>query len=39
MFEPLEDTEKKSAGRSMKIIWIVIGVVAVVLAIVSFMNM
>ena len=36
MFEPLSDTEKKSSGRTMKIIWIVIAVVAVILAIVSF---
>lgn len=37
MFESLEDVDKKSTGRSMKIIWIVIAVAAVVLAVVSFM--
>jgi len=36
MFERLEDVEKKGSGRTMKIIWIVIAVVAVILAIVSF---
>jgi len=36
MFEPLGDTEKKTTGRSMKIIWIVIAVVAVILAVISF---
>jgi hypothetical protein len=36
MFEPLSGLEKKSSGRTMKIIWIVIVIVAVILAIVSF---
>lgn len=36
MFENLEDVDKKSTGRTMKIIWIVIGVAAVVLTVVSF---
>jgi len=37
MFEPLADTEKKTAtGRSMKIIWIVLAVAAVILAVISF---
>jgi len=36
MFEPLSDLEKKSSGRTMKIIWIVIAVAVVILAIVSF---
>jgi len=36
MFESLSKTEKKGSGRTMKIIWIVIVVVAVILAIVSF---
>jgi flagellar basal body-associated protein FliL len=36
MFENLGDVEKKGSGRAMKIIWIVIAVVAVILAIVSF---
>ena len=36
MFEPLADTEKKSTGRSMKVIWIVIVVAAVILAVISF---
>jgi hypothetical protein len=37
MFEPLGDTEKKSiTGRSMKIIWIVLAVVAVILVVISF---
>jgi hypothetical protein len=37
MFEPLKDAEKKGSGRTMKIIWIVLAVAAVVLAVVSFM--
>ena len=37
MFESLEDVDKKSSGRTMKIIWIVIAVAAVVLTLVSFM--
>jgi len=37
MFESLEDVDKKSTGRTMKIIWIVIAVAAVVLTVVSFM--
>jgi hypothetical protein len=36
MFENLGDVEKKGSGRTMKIIWIVIAVAAVILAIVSF---
>ena len=36
MFESLSDKEKKSSGRTMKIIWIVIVIAAVILAIVSF---
>jgi hypothetical protein len=36
MFEPLGDTEKKTTGRTMKIIWIVIAVAGVVLAVISF---
>jgi flagellar basal body-associated protein FliL len=37
MFEPLEKEEKQGSGRSMKIIWIVLGVAAIALALVSFM--
>jgi hypothetical protein len=37
MFETLEDVDKKSSGRTMKVIWIVVAVAAVVLAVVSFM--
>jgi hypothetical protein len=37
MFENLEEVDKKSSGRTMKIIWIVIAVAAVVLTVVSFM--
>ena len=37
MFETLKDVDKQSSGRSMKIIWIVIAVAAVVLTVVSFM--
>lgn len=36
MFEPLGDTEKKTTGRTMRIIWIVIAVVAVALVVISF---
>lgn len=36
MFEPLGDAEKKTTGRTMRIIWIVIAVVAVILAVISF---
>lgn len=36
MFEPLGDTEKKTSGRTMRIIWIVIAVVAVILTVISF---
>lgn len=36
MFETLQDVDKKSSGRTMKIIWIVIAVAAVILVIVSF---
>jgi hypothetical protein len=36
MFETLEDVDKKSSGRTMKIIWIVIAIAAVILVIVSF---
>ena len=36
MFEPLGDTEKKTGGRTMKIIWIVLAVAAVILAVISF---
>ncbi len=36
MFEPLADTEKKTSGRTMKVIGIVIVVAAIALAIVSF---
>jgi len=36
MFEPLSDLDKKSSSRTMKIIWIIIVIVAVILAIVSF---
>jgi hypothetical protein len=36
MFENLEDVEKKGSGRTMRIIWIVLAVAAVILAIVSF---
>jgi len=36
MFEPLKDAEKKGSSRTMKIIWIVIVIVAVILALVSF---
>ena len=36
MFEPLGDTEKKTSGRTMRIIWIVIAVVVVILAVISF---
>ena len=39
MFEPLgeSDSEKKtSSGRSIRVIWIVIAVAAVVLAVISF---
>ena len=37
MFESLEDVDKKSTGRTMKIIWIVIAVAVVILTVVSFM--
>ncbi len=36
MFEPLADTEKKSSGRTMKVIGVVIVVAAIALAIISF---
>lgn len=36
MFELLADTEKKTTGRTMKIIWIVIAVAAVILVVSSF---
>ena len=36
MFDSLTDSEKKGSGRTMKIIWIVIVIVAVILAVVSF---
>ena len=36
IFEPISDLEKKSSSRTLKIIWIVIVIVAVILAIVSF---
>jgi flagellar basal body-associated protein FliL len=36
MFERLEDSEKQGSGRTMKIIWIVIAVAAVIFAIISF---
>ena len=36
MFEPLADTEKKTTGPTMKIIWIVIAVAAVILVVISF---
>jgi hypothetical protein len=36
MLEPVSDLEKKSSSRTIKIIWIVIVIVAVILAIVSF---
>jgi hypothetical protein len=36
MFERLEDAEKKGSGRTMKIIWIVIAIAAVIFAIISF---
>ncbi len=36
MFETLKDVDKQSSGRSMKIIWIVIAVAAVVLLVISF---
>ena len=36
MFEPLGDTEKKTTSRTMRIIWIVIAVVAVLLVVISF---
>jgi flagellar basal body-associated protein FliL len=36
MFESMEDAGKKGSGRTMKIIWILLAVVAVILAIVSF---
>ena len=37
MFEGLGDSEKKGSGHTMKIIWIVLAVAAVILAVVSFM--
>jgi flagellar basal body-associated protein FliL len=40
MFEPLDESEnEKKAGsrRSMRVIWIVIAVAAVILALISFM--
>jgi hypothetical protein len=37
MFESLKDVDKKSSGRTMQIIWIVIAVAAVVLIVISFM--
>lgn len=36
MFEPLGGTEKKATGSTMKIVWIVIAVAAVILAVISF---
>jgi hypothetical protein len=36
MFEPVSDLEKKRRSRTLKIIWIVIVIVAVIPAIVSF---
>jgi hypothetical protein len=36
MFEPLGDAEKTTTGRSMRNIWIVIAVAAVILLVVSF---
>ena len=36
MFETIDDTEKKTSGRTWRIIWIIIAVVTLVLVVISF---